>query len=103
MIIGAGALVRAWGRDMVFKRDGNVLLHFKGRLAEFRPFEEPIMESVDQNKYIVIAVAADFGSIRPHKYDIIIYEDEEYTVHRGHTAGAEEVELLKMIVFGGIV
>lgn len=103
-LVGAAALINAWGRNMQFRRDGVVLFTFKGRRAETRPNESELIESVDQHNFKIIALATAFGNIIPRKFDVVIDErGEEYTVQRGHTAGADVDELVHMLVKGGNV
>lgn len=103
-LVGAAALINAWGRTMQFKRAGVLLFTFKGRRAETRPTELELMESVDQHLFKIMGLATAFGNITPRKFDIIIDEyGDEYTVQRGRRAGADVDELVHMIVKGGIV
>ena len=103
MKIGAENLVLKWGRPMQLKRDGVVLLSFKGRLAEVRPGSEEYDQSVDQHNYKIIGGVSEFGTVRPQKFDVVVYDGQEYTVQRSHVAGADEDELIKMMVRGGLV
>lgn len=109
MKVGAEALVRQWGRDMTFWRDGVEMFGFKGRLVETRPTEDQFDYSVDQHNFRIIGCFSDFvfGSpvqpVVPRKFDVIQYRGESYTVQRSHIAGADEDELIKMEVRGGVV
>lgn len=109
-LIGAAALILAWGRDMQYVRDGVVLFTFKGRRAENRPTEIELIESVDQHNFKIIALTEQFVDaltglpVRPRKFDRVIDEQgEEYTVQRGHMAGAEVDEVVKLLVTGGYI
>jgi hypothetical protein len=105
MKIGAGAIVRQWGRRMSLTRGGVVLIaEFKGRRAELRPGSEELENSVDQLNFVIIADAEEFGAIRPQKFDVITKLDtlEKFTVQVGRATGADEDELIKMVVRGGI-
>jgi len=96
---------------MTFWRDGVQLFSFKGRLVEDRPAAEELDYSVDQHNQRIIAAATDFvaGSpplpVRPRKFDVvkITASGDVFTVQRGHVAGADEDELIKMQVRGGMV
>lgn len=102
MKIGAAALVQAWGRTMSYYRDGVKLFDFKGRRAEIRPEAEQLDYSVDQLNFNIIAAVEDFGDVRPQKFDVVLWDGQNYVVQKGHAAGADEDELIKMHVRGGM-
>lgn len=106
MKIGAGALVKQWGRAMSLSRDGEVLVDsFKGRKVELRPEDVPLDGSIDQHNFIIIGSVDEFNDVVPQKFDVVtqLSSGTEYTVQRSHEAGADEDELYKMHVRGGIV
>lgn len=102
MKIGAETLVLGWGRSMTLVRDGVELLTFKGRRVEMRPDERALDYSVDQEIFKIYAAASEWGAVRPQKFDVIRWDGKEYTVQVGHAAGADEDELIKMRVQGGL-
>lgn len=102
MKIGAAALVQAWGRNMTYVRNGVDLFTFKGRRVELRPDETTLDYSVDQANFKIIADVADFGTVRPQKFDVVRWDGIEYTVQIGYAAGADEDELIKIRVQGGL-
>lgn len=78
------------------------MFSFKGRRVEMRPDEQPLDASVDQENFKIIGAASEWGAIRPQKFDVIVWEGKEFTVQVGHAAGADEDELIKMRVQGGL-
>lgn len=104
MKIGAANLVLAWGRPMQFWRAGAKLFDFKGRRAEYRPDRDELEYSLEQHNYVIIGVTEQFGGVIPVKFDWVIDDrGERFTVLRGRVAGADEDELVKMLVRGGQV
>lgn len=111
MKIGAGDLVKAWGQKMNLKRNGSTIINqFYGRLVDPRgsQMEAELWEfdnSVSQEFLVLIAAADEFGTVRPQKFDVVtlVGSGREYTVQRARTAGADEEELVKMLVAGGRV
>lgn len=102
--IGAAEMVRAWGRSCSLTRGATVLLaSVKMRFSEVRPSSDQLDYSVSQHNFNIIMAAEDAGAVRPQKFDIVTRLDtgEQFTVQRGHTAGADVDELLKMWVTGG--
>lgn len=102
MKIGAGGLVKEWGRDMTLSRNGVVIVSFKGRRANIRPEAEDLDQSVDQLNFRIIGSWDEFNNIMPQKFDVVTDErGDRFTVQSAKTAGADEDELVKMVVRGG--
>lgn len=105
MKIGAASLIRAWGRPMTLKRDGVVFLDFIGKRFEFSAGDaaaESLDYSADQEVFNIIVAYEDLLGIVPQKFDVIVYNGNEYTVQRSRTNGADEEEVTRMLVKGGL-
>lgn len=112
MKIGAAALIRAWGRDMTLLRNGVELVSFKGRKYELRAHNSQQFEldySMDQEMMFVIIPFEDLKGVVPQRLDVIRFDTKpgtgaaiEYTVQRGHDAGADEDEVCRLLLKGGI-
>lgn len=107
MKIGAALLIHGWGKDMSLSRDGVVLVaSFKARIAYNPPrmgMVDPLDGSVEQFNAVIIACVEDFGGVEPQKFDLITIGTKIYTVQRCHASGADEDEVLRIIVRGGQV
>lgn len=106
MKIGVASYIRLWGRPMALKRDGVVMVDFIGRRYEAvrERFQEPSLDySVDQDLFAVLVAYEDLLGIEPQKFDIILFDGEEFTVQRSRTAGADENEVVRIVVKGGLV
>lgn len=108
MKIGAATLVKGWGSKLTLKRNGVTLVTFTGRLLDPRGSraEPEFLEfdgSTTQELLLVIGCSEDFGSVRPQKFDVVtnVTTGEEYTVQRSRSSGADQNELVKMLVMGG--
>lgn len=103
MKLGVAKLVRTWGTQMTLARNGVDLFTFVGRLSNRRPRTEDLVNDYDEQNFLVIMCAED-AAVRPQKYDVIRIEKtkDEYTVQYMTPAGADEEELLKLAVRGGL-
>lgn len=104
MKIGAATLIREWGRPMSLKRDGVIMVDFLGRRYEYSRLREtePLDYSVDQDLFNIIAAYEDLLGVDPQKFDVILFNGHEYTVQHSHAAGADENEVIRMLVKGGL-
>lgn len=108
MLIGAAALIRAWGRPMTLSRQGVVLVSFLGRkyeVTQHNSHAHILDYSVEQEIMFVVVAAEDLLGVEPQKFDVITFESNgtQYTVQRGHTAGAEVDEVVRILIKGGQV
>lgn len=107
MRIGAAALLEAWGTPMALKRAGVTLIpSFKGRFYNNRPEAAELEYSVDQQLFRIITSYDNFAgspTLFPQKFDVItdLRRNIEYTVQYAFDAGAEEPEVVRIIVKGG--
>lgn len=112
MKIGAAWMIRAWGREMTLLRDGVPLVSFKGKKYEVRAHEAQVFQldySVDQEIIFVVVAFEDMNGVIPQKMDRIRFDTKpgmgaaiEYTVQRSHEAGADEDEVYRILLKGGI-
>lgn len=104
MKIGAAGLIHAWGRDMTLSRNGTVIASFKGRKYQVRAHDidaQVLDYSVDQTIFFVVAAYEDLGGVTPLKFDVLTFGGVEYTVQKSHDAGADEDEVIRILVKGG--
>lgn len=106
MKVGAALMIRQWGRDMLLSRGGVVLVSFKGRKYEPRAHEVAsfaLDNSFDQEVIFIVVAFEDLNGVVPQKFDVITFVGTgvEYTVQRGHTAGADEDEIVRILLKGG--
>jgi hypothetical protein len=104
MKIGAGTFVKNWGTSMTLIRDGVTLVsNFKGRkvFKDLTPDYHELNGSVEQETFLIIGAAEDFGTTVPRKFDRITVGSDTFTVQSMRSAGADEPELYKMFVIGG--
>lgn len=102
--IGAAKLIRKWGRDTTLSRDGMLLATFKACRSEVKPDERPLVNSLEEEVFVLIASADDLVDAgMPKRFDRIVWDGNEYTVQHAHGAGAQANEVIRMQVQGDVV